>query len=195
MVFTETGLPSGLQWSVTLNGTTESSTSNQIVFKVISGNYEYAINVPSGYTVTPQSGTLIVTANTTLSITVVPMTYSVTFVESGLPQGTQWFVYLNGREEGSVGNEIVFNESNGYYQFTIPSVGNYSPTPSSGNVTVSNGNVIITVYFTQAPSYQSQPKQAISIFNFNSLLIDLIIAIIILLMVIAVIEALKLRRK
>ncbi|ADY01348.1 hypothetical protein VMUT_1143 [Vulcanisaeta moutnovskia 768-28] len=32
VIFTETGLPGGLQWSVTLNGTTETTTSNQLVF-------------------------------------------------------------------------------------------------------------------------------------------------------------------
>ncbi|ADY01349.1 hypothetical protein VMUT_1144 [Vulcanisaeta moutnovskia 768-28] len=130
-----------------------------------------------------------------MSITVTPMTYSVTFVESGLPQDTQWIVYLNGHEESSTSNEIVFNEPNGYYQFTISSVSGYVPTPSGGNVTVNNGNVIITVYFTQAPNYQPQPKQTTSTFTPALTLNDLIIAIVILLIIILIIEVLRLRKR
>lgn len=60
--FNETGLPSNSNWSVVLKGlqgsTLESTTSNQIIFYVVGGNYSVTIYVPNGYTITSQSGKL-----------------------------------------------------------------------------------------------------------------------------------------
>ena len=49
LTFTETGLPSGASWSVTLNGITESSSTDRISFEVPNGTYYYPINDLSGY--------------------------------------------------------------------------------------------------------------------------------------------------
>ena len=46
---TETGLPSDASWSVTLNGITESSSTDRISFEVPNGTYYYSINDLSGY--------------------------------------------------------------------------------------------------------------------------------------------------
>jgi len=60
ITFTENGLPSGTSWSVTLNGTTESSTSNSIVFNEPNGKYYFSIVSINGYSAYPSSGTLYV---------------------------------------------------------------------------------------------------------------------------------------
>jgi hypothetical protein len=44
--FTERGLPSGVLWSVTLGSFTESSSTDQIVFNVPPGSYNYSISEP-----------------------------------------------------------------------------------------------------------------------------------------------------
>ena len=60
VVFTETGLPAGTQWSVTFNGNTLSSTSNTITFTGIqSGSYTFTVSA-QGYTANPSSGTITV---------------------------------------------------------------------------------------------------------------------------------------
>jgi hypothetical protein len=70
VTFTETGLPSGTSWSVTLNGTKESSTSSTIVFSVLNGTYSYTVNSVSGYTLSPASGSIAVHGkNATQAIT------------------------------------------------------------------------------------------------------------------------------
>jgi len=56
VTFTESGLPSGTQWSVTLNGITKYSTGENIAFTLINGTYTYNVNVPSGYIVENGSG-------------------------------------------------------------------------------------------------------------------------------------------
>ncbi len=64
VTFIEYGIPSNilssnnLEWSVTLNGTTQSATSaspNQIVFNVPNGQYSYTITPPPGYYVVNQA--------------------------------------------------------------------------------------------------------------------------------------------
>ncbi len=49
VTFEESGLASGTMWSVTLNGHTESSTTDTITFAGINGSYNYLINNVTGY--------------------------------------------------------------------------------------------------------------------------------------------------
>ncbi|MCI4351852.1 MAG: hypothetical protein L3K14_00455 [Thermoplasmata archaeon] len=54
--FTETGLPSGATWNVTLNGRAESTTTTSITFQLPNGSISYTVSGPAGYSVTPRSG-------------------------------------------------------------------------------------------------------------------------------------------
>ena len=63
VTFTESNLPSGTTWAVTLNGTAESSTSSTISFYEPNGTYSYSVSSPSHYTVSPSSGYVTVNAN------------------------------------------------------------------------------------------------------------------------------------
>src|SRR5207245_9966427 len=47
-------------WSVTVDGSLESSTGSTIAYAEMNGTYSYTVNVPSGYTSNPESGTLTV---------------------------------------------------------------------------------------------------------------------------------------
>ena len=68
--FIETGLSSGTSWSVTLNGTTLSSTTNTITFSEPNGTYSYTIGKISGYNISKSSGSLTINGkNATQSIT------------------------------------------------------------------------------------------------------------------------------
>jgi hypothetical protein len=60
VTFTETGLPSGGSWSVTLNGVTKSSTSSSISFTEPNGTYAYTIGAISGCSRSPPSGSVTV---------------------------------------------------------------------------------------------------------------------------------------
>jgi len=144
VTFTESGLPSGTSWSITLNGTTESSTSNIITFNEPNGTYTYSVAAISGYSSSPSSGSLTVNgANVNEAITFTPVsvkTYTVAFMENGLPSGSQWSVTLNGNTESSTSPWIVFNVPNGTYSFSIGAVTGYTAFPSSGTITVSGDN-------------------------------------------------------
>jgi thermopsin len=60
VTYTETGLPHGTSWSVTLNGVTFTTTGNSIKFYDPNGAYNYTVFSPSAYTAHPASGKVTV---------------------------------------------------------------------------------------------------------------------------------------
>jgi thermopsin len=60
VTFTETGLPHGTKWSVTLNGTVRSSTTSTITFEDPAGAYGYAVGPVAGFSTSPTHGAVLV---------------------------------------------------------------------------------------------------------------------------------------
>ncbi len=148
--FTETGLPTGTFWSVTLNGATENTTTTTIVFVgLTNGSYAYTVGTVRGYTASPSAGSISVNGgDTSQPITFTPgATYAVTLTETGLPVGTLWSVTLGGSPESSVTSSIAFNEPNGPYAYSITPIPGYS-TQYHGQVTVNGAPVSVSVQFT-----------------------------------------------
>ena len=158
VTFTETGLPTGANWSVTVGTTTHSSTASTISFTEVNGTYHYTVGSITGYTSSPSSGSLTV-AGKSVSESVafsrsqpppVVGKYAVTFTESGLPSGTSWSVTLSASTQSSTTTEMTFLEANGTYSYTVRVPTRYSASPASGTVTV-NGDTpgMVSVSFTK----------------------------------------------
>jgi hypothetical protein len=75
-------------------------------------------------------------------------TYSVSFIQSGLPSGTRWNVTFNGETKGATSDSIVFNVANGDYAFSVNPPAGYEASPSSGSITVSFEDVNQQITFT-----------------------------------------------
>ena len=150
VTFSETGLASGTSWTVTLGGTTSSSTTASIVFHMANGTYSFTVGAVSGYTASPASGSVTVNgAAVTKGVTFTPQaTYAVTFTETGLSAGTSWTVSLGGTPKTSTSTSISFSEPNGSYSFTVGAVSGYTASPSSGTVTVAGAAVTESITFT-----------------------------------------------
>ncbi|MCI4316979.1 MAG: YncE family protein [Thermoplasmata archaeon] len=58
VAFTESGLPSGTTWSVTINGTEETASIASIMFTEPNGTYAFTVTAPQGYAASPASGTV-----------------------------------------------------------------------------------------------------------------------------------------
>ena len=131
--FIENGLPSGTPWSVTLNETTKSSTTNTITFSEPNGTYSYTIaTVNKSYSPSPSSGTFTLNGEpVNLSIIFKFQTYTITFIENGLPPGTNWSVTVNGITKYSTGENITFTLINGTYTYNV--------NVPSGYIIVENG--------------------------------------------------------
>ncbi len=77
--FQETGLPSGTNWSATLDGLQSWSTSPSIVFIRSNGSYDYSIGPVANYTANSSSGTVRIAGQN--------QTILVVFVGQGTPTG------------------------------------------------------------------------------------------------------------
>ena len=165
VTFSESGLPSGTEWSVVFNSTQKTSENNRILFDVGSGTYDYSVSA-SGYVATPSSGSVKINSNQTIAIDfsiAPPPEYNVQFYESGLAPGVLWGVTLNGLSRSSTDTGIQFTETQGNYEYSISVPSGYAVSKSSGTVAV-NGAVTVDVEFSQAYWYQNS---AFSISNIS----------------------------
>ena len=162
VLFKESGLPSGTSWSVTLNGTTLSSTTSAISFFAFNGTYSYTIATSDHtYRPPPSSGSAKVDGSSPATIVVAfkEVTYSVTFTETGLPSGTSWSMTLNGTTLSSKTSTITFSITNGTYSYSIGKISGYNISTSSGTLTVNGKNVTQSITFSSVPSTTPPPKK------------------------------------
>lgn len=74
--------------------------------------------------------------------------FSVTFLEAGLPSGTEWSVTLGSTTVGSTSPSIAFTEPNGSFSFSVGSVAGYSVSQGSGVVSVNGQSVTVNLEWT-----------------------------------------------
>lgn len=202
LTFSETGLPNGTFWGVTLHtsywgrfapiGSTapypglgwNGSTTSSIGFVVPNGTYSFRIGVGpvngTPYSATPENGTVIVNGtNAGVAVSFAPVTfYSVSFVETGLPSGTFWWVLVGGAGvggwtptphpapsatpagfgwNGTNGTSVGFQLPDGTYSFFVPAAwtanGTYLASPRSGEFTVNGSAVSVAVSFSVPVAY------------------------------------------
>ena len=153
VTFTESGLPSGTSWQVTVDGVTQKAVAGiSIMFSEPNGSYAYQIGDVSGWhqSAVPYSGTVTVRGSPIAypTLAFVQVLYTVTFLESGLPAGTLWFVNItNGSSFHGTNSTLVFTEPNGTFGYQVTSPG-YSASPSSGTFVVSGAPSVVGVTFT-----------------------------------------------
>lgn len=158
VTFSETGLPSGLTWQVTVDGVTKSlitvgGCANSLTWTGLSsGTYSYTVAGNPGWhqSTLPYTGTVVVSgASVTEPVLVyTQVTYAVTFTETGLPSGDSWSVTLGGVTGTSKGSTITFLEANGTYSYSVNTSPSCPRTPSSGTVTVNGAPVSVSVKVT-----------------------------------------------
>ena len=147
---TQSGLPSGTSWSVTLNGVNKSSTTNTITFSEYNGTYSYSIQSVNGYSRTLKSGSISVNGQSrSISVSYFSISNDITFFASGLSNGTAWSVYLNGNTLSSTSSSISFSEPEGSYSYSIGSISGYVISPSSGTANINGGPTTVSVTYTE----------------------------------------------
>lgn len=149
--FNESGLPSGTNWSVSLDGQGRYSTGMSISFGAPTGAHQFVVGPVTGgsvhYRPSPATGVVAV-SDAPKSVTVsFGADYPVTFLETGLPSGTVWTVILEGTSLDATGSAVIFFEPNGTYPFTIGAAGGETPSPASGEVNVTDGATSQPVQF------------------------------------------------
>ncbi len=155
--FNESGLPARTRWWVNLtDGQSFSSLLPTISFKEPNGTYHFSIATTDKeyqYRALGESGSTVVVygSEATKALKFTRVTYRITFTESGLPSGTEWWVNLtNGRTLHSTHSTLSFGETNATYGYTTSSA-NASYAGESGNFTVNGGVVAEAVQFRLDP--------------------------------------------
>ncbi len=153
VTFTESGLPSGTEWFVNITGgSAYSSMTNTISFMASNGGYDYTLGTantsweaaPGSFTV---SGAAVME-----SVTFHPVTYSVTFTETGVPSGLMWYLNLSdGQMFSTMSSSISFTEPNGSYAYEFGATPVFPKYYSAlaGSFTVNGHAVTETPMFTE----------------------------------------------
>jgi hypothetical protein len=148
VLFYSDGLASGVPWSVTFNGATQTTTADWLLFGAAAGVYSYSVGAVPGYTVSPSAGSISTATGPVevdLSYTAV---YNVTLTETGLPSGQSWSAILNGVTASSTTSSIVFSAPSGTFNYQVLPVAGYTAAPSAGTVTVGTSPYSLAVSFT-----------------------------------------------
>lgn len=149
--FYEEGLASGVSWSVTFNGVTQTTTNDWLVFGAASGaSYSFTAGAVAGYMVSPASGSIALVAGTSYVEELLEYTpvYTVTLTETGLPSGTPWSAIVGGTTGTSKTSTITITVPVGDNAFQIPAIAGYTASPSSGTIDVT-GAYNLSIAFTQ----------------------------------------------
>jgi hypothetical protein len=161
VVFSESGLPTGLDWTVTVGNVTMSLVTNGLTdtlawtgdFRFVNGTHSYSISVISNWfqPTLPPDGNLTVSGGnlTEPTLAYTEVAYSVTFSEHGLPANDTFEVTLDGvsnfsRTDSSNDTIDFIEAAGGPYPFSISDVAGWHQTTLGykGNVTVSDGPVM-----------------------------------------------------
>jgi hypothetical protein len=125
---------------------------------VANGSYIYTVGGVPGWTTYSYSGAVYEDGSSaTFTISWTRTLYALTFVESGLPAGGEWSVYLDGTRQVSTSSSMVFDVSNGTYSYTVESPTNYSATPSSGSLKVSGSPATQNITFSSGLGFLGMP--------------------------------------
>jgi hypothetical protein len=168
--FTETGLPAGTYWTVTLNILSTlcillSSTTNTNTINMTNGTYSYSVGSVSGYATNVTTGTLTVNGNNinvNVQFTSTTKTYQIVITQIGIPLGISWSVTLTGTTFNgqyinttlsSTTNSITFNEPNGSYTYTILLPSGYQSSTLKGSTTVTGPLTMATIKVQATTNY------------------------------------------
>jgi YVTN family beta-propeller protein len=113
----ESGLPVGTRWWLNLSsGESFNSTGSTIAFSEVNGQYGYGLGSENkSYSAAGGSFTVNGAPVSTM-VGFVLVTFLITFEESGLPPGTEWWANVtHGAAGNSAGDSIEFEEANGTY--------------------------------------------------------------------------------
>jgi len=156
VLFTETGLPYGVNWSVTLNHTSRFAYAGPIGFVVPNGSYPFTVQNPFTFTGQPGSGTAVVRGNASEYLidfnSILVEEYTVSFIGEGLPPVAPWTITLANITllGGGAASGMSFIVPNGTYSFLVDPPPQYRVAPANGTILVHGADPpLTTLAFTE----------------------------------------------
>ncbi len=138
LIFNETGLPAGVNWSVLVDGVPSAPAApGWISERLFNGTYTFEVPGVLDYVPTPHIGTVDLNGTgAVVDVAFLRATFAVVFVVTGLPSGTSYQVRLSNTTEATELASYGFQIPNGSYTYDVSAPTGYYPTPSHGNVSV-----------------------------------------------------------
>jgi YVTN family beta-propeller protein len=153
LTFSASGLPEGTNWSIVIGGSPFSSNGSEIACREPNGTYGYVVRGVPGWTTLGYTGSVTVAgASTLVTLPWVPVTYTVTFTEAGLPTGRSWSVTFDDATQAGIASVAFLGIPNGTYRFRVRPVSGYAAEPAGGSLTIRGPPLAQLVVFSPAPS-------------------------------------------
>jgi ABC-type phosphate transport system substrate-binding protein len=150
--FSESGLPSGTAWWVNVTGgSSAGSTTSTSSIGEPNGSYTYSVSTANKAFSAVGGSFKVDGAPASATVAFAPLTFPVTFDQSGLRAGASWSVTLGGVTHSSTNDSITFLEPNGSFSYGVHSTGVFGPAPANGTITVRGAAVLVSV--TYSPVY------------------------------------------
>ncbi|MGC9122676.1 MAG: thermopsin family protease [Thermoplasmata archaeon] len=149
--FVESGLPQNSEWGIYINNNTYMTNKSSISIILPQNYYHYYVISPAQYKATKESGNIYLNSNMTIEIKFYLPKYTITFIESGLPQNIPWYVNITGPEKlnsSALTNSISFTIPNGTYEYRVGVISNiYYTLNPEGTFVVGGTNYSINIQF------------------------------------------------
>ncbi len=154
VTFTESGLPAGTDWIVSIvGGPSYNATGTTLEFPLTNGSYNYTVGSVNTSWATVGGGFQVQGGGVGISVPFIELTYAVVFSESGLPPPDEWEVTINGQNlSAAAPTDLTVDLPNGSYEFDVRGVVGYSANPSSGSVTVTGAATGVMIRFAPLPT-------------------------------------------
>jgi hypothetical protein len=147
----ETGLPPGSNWSALVNGSLLYGTTANLSEGLPPGTYNFGVDSPPGWTVTPEAGSIVVGPGWSGLAEVTfagPVERSnVTFFGIGLPSNLTWSAVVNGHRASAGVSGLMLQLANGSYPFEVDAPAGWVASPSNGTVVVVGKPVNVSIEF------------------------------------------------
>ncbi|MCI4337488.1 MAG: right-handed parallel beta-helix repeat-containing protein [Thermoplasmata archaeon] len=149
LTFEGSGLAATANWSVTAGPLTASGAGGDpLTFPLPNGTVDFRVGNVTDYAATPRIGTAEISGgDQSITIAFTLVTFSIMFIEEGLPSGANWSVTLNGAEKAGSGTALTFLEPNGTDTFSVEGPPGYVAHPGESEEPI-NGTASIFVEFS-----------------------------------------------
>jgi YVTN family beta-propeller protein len=157
--FFESGLPAGTPWWTSVDGAPATvSTSVSMRLTETNGSHSYLAKTSDKNHASVNGSFQVVGHPINVSVVFPNVTFEVTFMEQGLPPGTNWSVVINHLKIGGIGSNLSTQIVNGSYSFDVSVVAGFAASPKSGVFSLSGQPLSRTIVFTpNSNSNQSVP--------------------------------------
>jgi outer membrane protein assembly factor BamB len=142
--FSETGLPLGSTWALTVGGIKIDGIGTLSV-RLPNGTYSYQLSPIANYSARMTGGFTIAGTGLNIWVRFTQVKYTLTFREVGLPSLTSWGIGVQGQNVSTTQTFENFRLANGTYEYYVGAVANYSRV-QTGTVTISGSGIVVSVH-------------------------------------------------